>query len=61
MLEVVDDDTTLLTAGADDLEYLVVRLGVLPFSFAVVEPRELAELMVTVGRRMAAAGRPLQP
>ncbi|HUF97443.1 MAG TPA: WYL domain-containing protein [Ilumatobacter sp.] len=58
MLEVIDRDTSLLTAGADDLEYLVVRLGVLPFPFTVVEPPELAELMVEVGARMVAAGRP---
>jgi len=57
MLEEIDSGTTMLTAGADDLEYLVIRLGVLPFPFTVVSPPELAQLMEEVGARMVSASR----
>ncbi len=60
-LEPVDPTTTRLTAGADDLDYLVVRLGLLPFDLTVESPDDLGRLMAEVGTRLVAAGHRSNP
>ena len=55
MLEAIDERTTILSAGADDLDYFVLELGVLPYSIEIVEPAELREHFVTVAERLLAA------
>jgi predicted DNA-binding transcriptional regulator YafY len=58
MLESTDRDTTVLTTGADDLDLLVVHLGLLGVAFEVLEPPELRERVAVVAARLAAGGRP---
>lgn len=55
MLEEIADATTRVTAGADDLEYLIVHLGSIGFDFAVEEPPELRDAMRAVGERLCRA------
>ena len=52
MLEELDADTTLLTAGVDDFHYFGVRLGMLPFEFAVESPDELRDYVAEAAARM---------
>lgn len=55
MLEEIDADTTLLTAGVDDFHYFGVRLGMLPFDFDDVQPEGLREYIAEAAARMARA------
>lgn len=55
MLEAVDERLTRLTAGADDLEYLVIEVATLGVDFAVESPPELRDRVAEVGRRLVAA------
>ena len=55
MLEELDADTTMLTAGVDDFHYFGVRLGMLPFEFDVVQPDGLREYIAEAAARMTRA------
>lgn len=55
MLEEIDEHTTRVTAGADDLEYLVVHLGTVGADITVVEPAELRQAFAEVGERLLRA------
>ncbi len=55
MLEELDERTTRVTAGADDLEYLIVHLGTLGADLHDVEPPELREAFAEVGARLLRA------
>ena len=55
MLEELDTGATRVTAGADDLEYLIVHLGTVGADFTVVEPPELRDAFAEVGARLLRA------
>jgi hypothetical protein len=55
VLEAIDERSTRVTAGADDLEYLVVEFGCLGAELAVVEPPELRTAFAEVGARLQRA------
>ncbi|HEY3486264.1 MAG TPA: WYL domain-containing protein, partial [Ilumatobacteraceae bacterium] len=55
MLEAIGEGTTILSAGADDLDYFVLELGVLPFPIEIEEPPELRDHFVAVAQRLLAA------
>lgn len=55
VLEAVDDDTTLLTTGSDDLDAIAVHLAMLDLPFTVEEPAELRERLAVLAERLAAA------
>jgi predicted DNA-binding transcriptional regulator YafY len=48
-IEPVDDDSSRLTIGADEIDWLVRYLLSLPFAFAVEEPSELRDALALVG------------
>jgi predicted DNA-binding transcriptional regulator YafY len=52
VLERIDDDTTLLTIGADDLGWLVMVLAGLPIPVSVRDPIELRQLLSERGRQL---------
>ena len=54
-LEPIDDDRTMLTTGADDLDLLVFHLVGLGVDFVVHEPAALRDEIGRVGRRLVAA------
>jgi predicted DNA-binding transcriptional regulator YafY len=55
VLEELAEGVTRVTAGADDLEYLVVHLGTIGHDFVVEEPTELRVAMRDVGERLLRA------
>ncbi len=57
MLESVAADVTRFTAGADNLDYLVVEIGRTGFEFTVESPPELRDRIAAVGRRLLAGAR----
>jgi predicted DNA-binding transcriptional regulator YafY len=59
VLEAVDESTTMMTTGADELDILVVHLGVLGVPFVVHEPDELRERVAAVAEHLARASRPV--
>jgi len=48
-IEPIDDDSSRLTIGADEIDWLVRYLLSLPFAFAVEEPSELRDALALVG------------
>ena len=48
-IEPIDDDSSRLTIGADEIDWLVRYLLGLPFAFAVEEPSELRDALALVG------------
>ncbi len=55
MLEAVDDDVTRLTAGADNLDYLVIEVATIGFDFEIESPPELRDRVAEVARRLLAS------
>lgn len=55
MLEAVGEQVTRLSAGADDLDYLVAEVGRFGVDFEVESPPELRDLFDEVGRRFIAS------
>jgi predicted DNA-binding transcriptional regulator YafY len=53
VLEAVDHDTTVLTTGADDLDWLALHLGALDVGFEVLEPLELRVRIAAIADRLA--------
>jgi len=56
VLEAVDDRTTLLSVGGNDIDWLALHLGALDAPFRVLEPPELERRVIAIGRRMVAGG-----
>ncbi len=56
-VEPVDEQTCLLTTGAESLHALVVHLGLLDLDFEVLDPPELREAVASLGERFSAAAR----
>lgn len=56
VLQAIDGDTTLLDVGGNDLDWLALHLGALDAPFRVLDPPELEQRVVEIGRRMTAAG-----
>jgi predicted DNA-binding transcriptional regulator YafY len=54
MLESVAEDVTRLTAGADNLDYLVIEVATTGFDFEVESPPELRDRVAEIGRRLLA-------
>jgi len=54
MLEAVGERLTRMSAGADDLDYLVVEVGTMGFAFEIESPPELRDRCAEVGRRLIA-------
>jgi predicted DNA-binding transcriptional regulator YafY len=54
VLEALDETTTRLTVGVDDLDLLVVRLGCLGVPFRVLEPADLVDRLAVVAEHLAA-------
>lgn len=57
VLEAVDERTTLLAVGGNDLDWLALHLGALDAPFRVLEPSELLDRVAAIGTRMMACGR----
>lgn len=57
MLEVIDDTTCLLTAGADVLDAIAFQLAMLGAEFTVLEPPELIDHVRTLAGRLSRASR----
>lgn len=57
VVEAIDDNTSVLTLGADDLDLLVVHLGVLGVPFRILEPPELANRVAQVAAHLASNAR----
>lgn len=55
VLEELDAATTRVTAGADDLEYLIVHLGTIGADFTIEQPDELRAAFAEVGARLVRA------
>lgn len=55
VLEAVDADTCLLTAGAPDLTVLVIHVLMMGIDFEVIEPPELTETMREARDRLTRA------
>jgi len=53
LLEAIDEQTTLLTTGSDNLDSLVFHIGMLDVDFRVLEPSELRERMHTLAARLS--------
>ena len=53
MLEAIDEQTTLLTTGSDNLDSIVFHIGMLDVDFRVLEPAELRERMRTLAARLS--------
>jgi predicted DNA-binding transcriptional regulator YafY len=47
----------ILATGGDDLEWMAMHLGRLPWEFEVLEPPELLEAMREMAERLARAAR----
>lgn len=57
VLDAIDDDTTVFTTGADDLDFIALHVARLGLPFRVVEPAALRErLSILADRLWAAAG-----
>jgi predicted DNA-binding transcriptional regulator YafY len=54
VLEAVDEGTTLLTTGANDLDLLALHIGLLGVGFRVHEPDALRERVAELAHRLAA-------
>ena len=54
VLEAIDDDTTLLTTGADQLDSLAIHIAVLDVDFRVLEPEALRTRMLELAARLQA-------
>lgn len=53
-----DGDAALLTAGADDLDWLAVRLALMPWPVEVLEPASLREAAARLALRLTAMAGP---
>lgn len=53
VVEAIDEHTTLLTTGSDDLDSLVFHIGMLDVDFRVLDPPELRTRMRELGARLA--------
>ncbi len=53
VLEAIDDQTTLLTTGSDNLDSIVFHIGMLDVDFRVLEPPELRERMAVLAARLS--------
>jgi predicted DNA-binding transcriptional regulator YafY len=53
VLEAIDEQTTLLTTGADNLDSIVFHIGMLDVDFRVLEPPELRARMHTLATRLS--------
>jgi predicted DNA-binding transcriptional regulator YafY len=56
-LEAIEEGTTLLTTGADNLEFLALHIGLLGTPFRVLEPAELAERVAALAANLAGSRR----
>jgi predicted DNA-binding transcriptional regulator YafY len=52
VLEALDERTTLLTTGSDNLDSIVFHIGMLDVDFRVLEPTELRERMHALAARL---------
>lgn len=52
VLEAIDENTTLLTVGGNELDWLALHLGALDAGLRVLEPTELRDRLATIGARM---------
>jgi predicted DNA-binding transcriptional regulator YafY len=55
VLEAIDDQRTMLTTGADQLDAVAIHIVMLGLDFRVVEPEALRTRMSDLGRRLIAA------
>ena len=53
MLEAIDEDTTLLTTGSDELDHLALHVAMLDVDFRVLEPAQLRTRMGELAARLA--------
>ena len=53
MLEALDERTTLLTTGSDQLDSIVFHVAMLDVDFRVVEPAVLRERMHAASTRLS--------
>ena len=53
VLEAIDEHTTLLTTGADNLDYLALHVASLDVHFRVLEPAQLRTRMGELAARLA--------
>lgn len=60
MLEAVEEQLTRVSAGADDLDYLVVEVATMGYAFEIESPVELRERCAEIGRRLI-AGADIKP
>ena len=56
-LEAIDEETTLLTTGADNLDFLALHIGLLGTPFRVLEPAELVERVAALAANLAGSRR----
>jgi predicted DNA-binding transcriptional regulator YafY len=54
VIEAIDDETTLLTTGGDDLSLLALHIGLLGVGFRVVEPDDLRVRILEIADRLRA-------
>jgi len=57
VLEPIDDGTTMVSTGSDDLEWMAMHLAAVGFDFDVVHPDELVDVIRAMGARLARVGR----
>ncbi len=61
VLEAIDENTTLLTTGSDELDHLALHVAMLDVDFRVLEPAQLRTRMGELAARFAhGAGVPCQ-
>ncbi len=52
VLEAIDEHTTLMTTGADNLDMIALHIGLLDVDFRVLEPRSLRDRMHALAERL---------
>jgi predicted DNA-binding transcriptional regulator YafY len=57
VLEAIDDHTTLMTTGADDLDAIAFHIGMLDVDFRVLEPAALRVRMDELATRLRSGAR----
>ncbi len=56
VLEAIDEHTTLLTTGADNLDTIAIHIAMLDVDFRVLEPEALRTRMLELATRLASGG-----
>jgi hypothetical protein len=56
VIEAINEHTTLLTTGADDLDALALHIGLLGVGFRVIEPAELRNRILEIADRLRTGG-----